>query len=154
MALARKQRLPRPQRARKPTKEPRGPRAVLDRRSLLVSVISIHVGLLVWHLLTGPPGVIRPQILPLPGTALERVLRGLREAYAGGALVQHTVAGLRVVIFGFAAATLVSVPLGVFTRSVRAADQLVSPLLNTLRPIPPLAWVPLALLWFGIGDAS
>jgi ABC-type nitrate/sulfonate/bicarbonate transport system permease component len=55
---------------------------------------------------------------------------------------------------GFALAALVAVPLGLSLGWWRRWRRIVSPLLEVIRPIPPLAWIPIAILWFGIGIQS
>ncbi|MFP5213003.1 MAG: ABC transporter permease, partial [Acidobacteriota bacterium] len=53
---------------------------------------------------------------------------------------------------GFYAAVLIAVPLGVFLGRTHAVNRWVNPAIQFLRPISPLAWIPFAMLWFGIGD--
>ena len=57
-------------------------------------------------------------------------------------------------LLGFAAATLVGVPLGLAMGWSRACEAFVNPTFLLLRPIPPLAWIPLAIVWLGLGDAA
>jgi len=63
-------------------------------------------------------------------------------------------ASLMRIVIGFAVATAVGVPLGAAMGYWPAAAQLLDPLVEFLRPIPPMAWIPIALLWFGISDAQ
>jgi taurine transport system permease protein len=58
------------------------------------------------------------------------------------------------VLMGFAVAVAVGLPLGILMGAYRRLDAFVTPVFSILRPIPPLAWIPLAILWLGLGDAA
>jgi NitT/TauT family transport system permease protein/taurine transport system permease protein len=55
---------------------------------------------------------------------------------------------------GFAVAIVTGVPLGLWMGWSRRAEAFVNPIFLIIRPIPPLAWIPLAILWLGLGDAA
>src|SRR5258708_28070223 len=55
---------------------------------------------------------------------------------------------------GFAAEVTIGVPLGMLMGWKRRAEALINPVFLLLRPIPPLAWIPLAIVWLGLGDAA
>lgn len=80
------------------------------------------------------------------------VLVGLVELVTNGTLLKHSVASLYRVTVGFYLAVLLGVPLGIMIGMSRKISAMVNPLVQFLRPISPLAWIPLAMLWFGIGD--
>jgi ABC-type nitrate/sulfonate/bicarbonate transport system permease component len=61
-------------------------------------------------------------------------------------------ASLRRVLGGYACAAVLAVPLALTMASSRSFDRALRPLTTILRPIPPIAWIPLAILWFGLGD--
>ncbi len=63
----------------------------------------------------------------------------------------HFVASMSVVLNGYALAIIVGVPLGMAMAFLPIIDCLFGPLIMILRPVPPPAWIPLAILWFGIG---
>lgn len=69
-----------------------------------------------------------------------------------GTLVKHSVASLYRVTVGFYMAVVLGIPLGILLGRSKFARQLLNPAIQFLRPISPLAWIPLAMLWFGIGD--
>lgn len=69
----------------------------------------------------------------------------------GHLLPAHIGYSLGRVLLGFGSAVLIGVPLGLASAASPAVRQLVRPVVGLLRPIPPLAWVPLAIGWFGIG---
>jgi len=71
-----------------------------------------------------------------------------------GDLFVHIGSSLIRVLGGFSAALLIAVPIGVLIGVYSLADDLLDPVLEFLRPIPPPAWIPLGILWFGIGNAQ
>jgi NitT/TauT family transport system permease protein len=80
------------------------------------------------------------------------VALSLVDLITDGTLLKHTVASLFRVTTGFFLAVLLGIPLGIVLGRIRAAFAVVNPVIQFLRPISPLAWIPLAMLWFGIGD--
>ena len=82
------------------------------------------------------------------------VVSGTWELIENGTLWQHISASLLRVGIGFGLAACVAIPLGLWTGWVRSAYRMLNPLFQILRPISPIAWIPIAILWFGVGDAS
>lgn len=82
------------------------------------------------------------------------VVTGTWELIYNGTLWQHIAASLTRVAIGFGLAVCVAVPLGLWMGWVRGAYRTLNPLFQILRPISPIAWIPIAILWFGIGDVS
>lgn len=74
--------------------------------------------------------------------------------YAGGLLWAHLLQSLQLILLGFAAATVTGVPLGLWMGWSRKAEALVNPIFLFIRPIPGVAWIPMAILWLGLGDAA
>jgi NitT/TauT family transport system permease protein len=92
----------------------------------------------------------RSLIFPTPWM----VVTGTWELIENGTLWQHISASLLRVGIGFGLAVCVAVPLGLWMGWVRGAYRMLNPLFQILRPISPIAWIPIAILWFGVGDAS
>ena len=82
------------------------------------------------------------------------VLTGTWELVEDGSLWRHIGASLMRVAVGFGLAVCVAVPLGLWMGWVRGAFSMLNPIVQILRPISPIAWIPIAILWFGVGDAS
>jgi len=80
------------------------------------------------------------------------VMISMGELIADGTLVKHSVASLYRVTAGFYLAIIFGIPLGMLLGRLETFKSLINPLIHFLRPISPLAWIPLAMLWFGIGD--
>ena len=88
----------------------------------------------------------------LPGPI--SVLRGAGDLLQHGLLLKYVVASLFRVTWGFGLAVAVAIPLGMVIGWYRRAEMAFNPLVQILRPISPLAWIPIAILWFGVGDLS
>ena len=82
------------------------------------------------------------------------VVTGAWELVADGTLFEHIGASLMRVGIGFGLAALVAIPLGLWMGWVTPAYRTLNPVFQMLRPISPIAWIPLAILWFGVGDLS
>lgn len=93
--------------------------------------------------------LVSPLILPPPSNVWE-ALKDLNSGYLGGTILAQLEASLSVVLGGYAIAAIIGVPLGIAMAWFRPVDYLFAPLLAVMRPIPPPAWIPLAILWFGI----
>lgn len=87
-------------------------------------------------------------LLPKP----QSVVYGFLELVRDGSLISDIAASLKRVIGGFAIAAALAVPLALLMSFSRPLNMLLSPIVTFLRPIPPIAWIPIAILWFGIGD--
>ncbi len=87
-------------------------------------------------------------MLPSP----QRVLSALLSMLVSGELLKNTVASLFRVTWGFYLAVFTAIPIGLFLGRNLLAMKAFTPIINFLRPISPLAWIPIALMWFGIGD--
>ncbi|MGY1458508.1 MULTISPECIES: ABC transporter permease [unclassified Luteimonas] len=83
-----------------------------------------------------------------------KVMSGTLELVRDGTLWWHIAASLGRVGAGFALAVAVGVPLGLWMGWKRGAHDALNPLFQILRPISPIAWIPISILWFGIGNAS
>jgi NitT/TauT family transport system permease protein len=81
-----------------------------------------------------------------------QVIVSMWELTTSGILLQHTVASLFRVTAAFYLAILFGVPLGILIGQIVIIRKFLNPVIQFLRPISPLAWIPLAMLWFGIGD--
>jgi NitT/TauT family transport system permease protein len=83
-----------------------------------------------------------------------QVVTGTVELVRDGTLWEHIAASLFRVGAGFGFAVIVAVPLGLWMGWVKGAYVTLNPLFQMLRPISPIAWIPIAILWFGVGNVS
>jgi NitT/TauT family transport system permease protein len=94
--------------------------------------------------------ISRSDLFPTPAD----VLRGIIELFQKGLLLKYIVASLFRVTWGFTLAVLIGVPAGLILGWYTRAFQAFNPILQILRPISPIAWIPVAILWFGVSDAA
>lgn len=81
-----------------------------------------------------------------------QVCKGMCELLLDGRLIDYSIASLYRVTIGWFLAVFTAIPLGLALGWNKTLQHITNPMLQFLRPISPLAWIPLALLWFGIGD--
>jgi NitT/TauT family transport system permease protein len=110
-------------------------------------LLSLVAALAIWQLtmlVTSNP------IFPSP----LQVVKGLVELVTGGVLHKYIVASLFRVMTGFLLAVVIGVPIGIWMGANTGAGRNLNPLIQVLRPISPIAWIPLAILWFGVSDLA
>ena len=118
------------------------------------SVLTLIGAVCLWWLLTQQLGVISPARFPTPTEVWEAFSFIQREGYSNGFLYQHVLHSLKLVAMGFGVAVLLGVSLGLWMGYSRRAEAFFNPAFLLLRPIPPLAWIPLAIVWLGLGDGA
>ena len=79
---------------------------------------------------------------------------GIADLVRHGLLLKYVTASLFRVTWGFVAAAVLAIPLGLMIGWYRRAEMAFNPLIQIFRPISPLAWIPIAILWFGVGDVA
>ncbi|MBD5418046.1 MAG: ABC transporter permease [Desulfovibrio sp.] len=92
--------------------------------------------------------------LATPKEVLDQVIRLTTMNFAGNNLWGHIWGSTQRVLVGFVLASLVATPLGLFMALNKTVNAIVKPLFDLFKPMPPIAWVSLAILWFGIGETS
>lgn len=118
-------------------------------RKILIPFILPVLILLIWSILTSF-NIIPEYILPAPND----VLTSFMELVGNNELLIDTIATLTRVITGLVIAAAVAIPLGIFMGWSKKAEKISNLTIQILRPIPPLAWIPFAMLWFGLGFES
>ena len=111
----------------------------------------LAVFVLAWQGISMYGSAVNPQleVMMPPPTA---VVSAAADLAARGVLLTHILDSLKRVLLAVGGATLLGVPLGLAMGWSRRVRSVVDPVLEFIRPIPPLAWIPLSILWFGIGD--
>jgi taurine transport system permease protein len=124
-------------------------------RRVAIAAVVLLAFVVVWTLLTTVTGAIGPGRFPSPADVWRAAQQiTVAPGYSGGTLVHHILHSCRLVLMGFAFAIATGVPLGLVMGMSRRAEALINPVFLLLRPIPPLGWIPLAILWLGLGDIA
>ena len=116
---------------------------------LLLGLAGIALTIAAWELIARS-GMVSQAVFPSPLKALVVGLGKVPLADLGG----HAWISLQRIALGFSAGALLGVTIAVAGGWYRVFGNLVRPLVELLRPIPPLAWIPMAIVWFGLGEPS
>lgn len=124
------------------------------QRQTLVTIGTLSAVLFLWWAATSGFGLINPLRLPSPQDVWVAADQIMTRGFAGATLWVQALHSLNLVAKGFAVAVLTGVPLGLLMGWSKRAEILLNPTFLLLRPIPALAWIPLAIVWFGLGDTG
>ena len=119
--------------------------------SLLISIVTVAVLLLLWFVITAM-GWIKPLFLPKPATVLQQFIEYVTGAANDKPLWDHFVASMLRVFAAFFLAVLTAVPVGIAMGMSRVARGIFDPPIEFYRPLPPLSYLPLIIIWFGIDE--
>ena len=139
--------------AHKTGQKPAPPTRASDGPKYLISIVTVALLLALWALTTHQ-GWIKPLFLPAPeaiGAAIGQAINGELD---GEPLWIHLATSLLRILGAFALAVALGVPLGLSMGMNRVIRGIFDPLIEFYRPLPPLAYLPLMIIWFGIGETS
>lgn len=117
------------------------------------SLLSIGCLLLSWWAIT-QSGLIPALFLPPPGDVLAKFGTLVSSGYMNATLQQHLLASLQRILLALLAAIAVGIPLGIAIGVFPRVRHFLDPVIEFYRPLPPLAYLPLIVIWFGIGELS
>ena len=126
----------------------------MARRRRWIGLAVLAVLLVLWFGLTTWTGLVSTGRFPAPADFWFSLVQITTRGYAGGQLFAHALHSLILVVVGFIVAIVTGVPIGLWMGWSRRAEAAINPVFLIIRPIPPLAWIPLAILWLGLGDAA
>ncbi|MBI1805527.1 MAG: ABC transporter permease [Ignavibacteria bacterium] len=114
---------------------------------LLLPLLVVFLFVSVWHIAVKVSG---SEIFPTPVEAIA----GIAELFRYGVLFKYIVASLFRVSIGFLLALIIGIPAGLLIGWFSRAFYAFNPIIQVLRPISPIAWIPVAILWFGLSDLA
>lgn len=120
--------------------------------TVLWAIISIATFLVVWHLLVELTRL--KLLLPGPLEVFPKLFKYMVEPLGKMTLPGHIFASLLRMLSGFLLGSIAGVILGVSMATSKTVSAIVKPIFEVIRPIPGIAWIPLAILWFGIDETS
>ena len=126
----------------------------LQRRSTLaLSTASVLGLLLLWYAITALH-IVPALFLPAPQAVWQKFIEVSQQGFMKATLWQHLAASIGRVLPALLAAIMIGIPLGLWMGMNKWVRAVVDPLIELLRPIPPLAYLPLLVIWFGIGETT
>lgn len=121
--------------------------------SLMISAVVITLLLLGWWVITAT-GTIKPLFLPSPMAVFQSLLDVITGGFTGSSFWEHVWVSTARVFGAFLLACAVGIPLGIAMGMSPVARGIFDPPIEFYRPIPPLAYLPLMIIWFGIDELS
>jgi len=122
-----------------------------DIKYAILPIVSVLSFLLIWQVVM-ELGLINTSAMATPLKVFSTFVRKLVETAPDGRTIQtNAFVSLQVSSVGLISAIIVGTPLGLLMGWYKPVDRMVRPLFEIVRPIPPIAWIPLTLLWVGIG---
>jgi NitT/TauT family transport system permease protein len=124
------------------------------QEKVVLSLSSVLGFILVWYAVTDIFRLMPPIVLPSPEKVFYTIYEKIFVSVGEEKLFGHVGVSLIRILVGTSIALGLAIPLGILMGWFEDLDAAVTPIFEILRPIPPIAWIPLAILWFGIGLAS
>lgn len=116
-----------------------------------LTVVTIILFFAIWQLVVDQ-GIVDSRTLPSPLRIYETFLQKLsKKAPDGNLLSANIIASLQISLCGFFSAVLIGVPLGLVMGWYKVLDKILTPIFEIVRPIPPVAWIPIVVVWMGVG---
>ncbi|PPK42004.1 NitT/TauT family transport system permease protein/taurine transport system permease protein [Trinickia symbiotica] len=109
------------------------------------------ISVLIWQAVS-MAGVFPPFALPSPVAVWQSFVEIIRNGYGGQSLTGDILISCFRIVIGFVGAVAIGVPVGLLMSRNKIIFDLIDPLLQFVRPVPPLAYIPLLVVWFGIGE--
>ena len=122
-----------------------------DGKSGHISLITALALLALWSIVT-ELGLVKPLFLPSPVAVWQKFLVATTDGVSNSTLAEHTLASLGRVLGAFVFALITAVPVGILMGVNRVWRGLFDPIIEFYRPLPPLAYLPLIIIWLGIGE--
>ena len=116
----------------------------LDMRKQILEITSVASAIIIWEIIAR--AINKKYILP----SFSDVGAAFLKLVSGGELYRDIITSLNFFVIGMVVAIAVGIPLGIMMGWFKTIDKAIDPIIEMIRPIPPLAWIPFAILWFGL----
>ena len=126
---------------------------VMKNLSLVVSLGSVSTILLLWFAVSALH-LVPELFLPSPSAVWQKFVQVSQDGFMKATLWQHLAESISRVLTALIAAVVIGVPVGLWMGLNKWVRAVLDPLVELLRPIPPLAYLPLLVIWFGIGETT
>lgn len=122
------------------------------QKKIVLNIISVVGFILFWDL--GVKTGILGKYMPSPIAVLQELQKIVFEPLSGKTLLEHLFYSSRRVLIGYGISLMIGIPVGVLMAGNLYARAIIKPVFELFKPMPPIAWISLAILWFGIGETS
>lgn len=122
-------------------------------KRIIGAVLSILLFLLLWHFSTRE-GTMLGRLMPGPTLVFQRFFTSFVTPIGKHSILGHTLFSLSRVLIGYMLGAALGITLGILMGRYKIIEAIFKPLYLMIRPIPPIAWIPLAILWFGLGEST
>lgn len=124
------------------------------QKALLLGIISIFIFLTVWQMLC-TLHIVGENVLVSPIKVIQAIwIKAGDTRPDGNTLLQNILSSFRLVLIGFGLALVIGLPLGLLMGWYRPLDKFIRPIFEIIRPLPPIAWIPIVIVILGIGTAA
>ena len=123
-----------------------------ETKGRISACISIGLFVILWWIGTATTQL--GQLIPSPIEVFASVVSGLTGKVGRHNLIVHAGYSLMRVMIGFVIGSLVGISAGLLMGWYRIAEDIINPLFRIIRPIPPIAWIPISIIWFGLGESA
>ena len=117
-----------------------------QRRKKIISLVSVIAVIVIWYLATVQFKLITPLKFPSPISIFETLSR------VQSTIVEHSTVTLLRVLVSFGLGSLIGMAVGLVMSRFQIVFAILDPIIEIIRPIPPIALIPFFILWFGIGN--
>lgn len=118
-----------------------------------LTITTVAVIFILWYLITSF-GTFSEIIIPSPKSVWESFVRIVTDGYKGHSLLEHLATSLKSLVIAYALVVVTAVPLGLLSGYHSKIRAVLEPIIEFYRPLPPLAYYTILVLWMGIGEAS
>ncbi|MCL4377692.1 MAG: ABC transporter permease subunit [Actinobacteria bacterium] len=121
-------------------------------KRVFAAIFSIGVVLLLWYIITN--GTKLGEIMPGPIVVIIKFFKALYTNIGNYTIIGHIMWSLSRVMVAYTAGAILGVALGLSMGRYKLFEAILRPFYEIIRPIPPIAWIPIAIIWFGLGEIS
>lgn len=120
----------------------------------IISVVSVIAFIGIWWFVV-EVGIVSNKVLSTPPQVIETFIDKLSNTQPDGAVLgDHLLASIKLVLLGYVFAAVIGVALGLLMGWFNLFEAIVNPLFELIRPIPPIAWIPVSIIWLGVGTTA
>ena len=125
-------------------------KSVLKSAGYLMEYLALLISILIVWVIMGNEGKLNPVIMP----SLQKIGKTIKTLFMKGTLIKHCGISIGRVLKGYCISALLGISLGILIGLSNHLERITQLLIQIIKPIPPIAWIPLVILWFGIGESG